>query len=61
MIDKNILEHDKFKQCHDDWYYKMYFTLLSKIISPDDNYYIYLDIKDTRSQEKVKKITRYFM
>ncbi|MFH1900044.1 MAG: DUF3800 domain-containing protein [Patescibacteria group bacterium] len=56
MIDKNILDHDKFKQGHDDWYYKMYFTLLSKIISPDDNYYIYLDIKDTRSQEKVKRL-----
>lgn len=56
MIDKNILDHGKFKQEHDEWYYKMYFTLLSKIISPNDNYYIYLDIKDTRSQEKVKKL-----
>ncbi|MCG2701410.1 DUF3800 domain-containing protein [Candidatus Parcubacteria bacterium] len=56
MIDKNVLDHKKFKQEHDDWYYKMYFTLLSKIMSPDDEYFIYLDIKDTRSQGKVKKL-----
>ncbi|MFH1565398.1 MAG: DUF3800 domain-containing protein [bacterium] len=56
MINKNILDHNKFKQYHDDWYYKMYFTLLSKIISPKDDYSIYLDIKDTKSQEKVKKL-----
>jgi len=56
MIDKNTLDHDKFKQKHDDWYYKMYFILLSKIISPDDDYFIYLDIKDTKSQEKVKRL-----
>ncbi|MBU4480439.1 DUF3800 domain-containing protein [Patescibacteria group bacterium] len=56
MIDKNILDHAKFKQEHDDWYYKMYFTLLGKIISPGNDYFIYLDIKDTKSQEKVRKL-----
>jgi len=56
IIDKNILNHEKFNQDHDDWYYKMYFTLLSKIISPKDNYIIYLDIKDTESQKKVTKL-----
>lgn len=56
MIDKSVLNHDRFQQEHDDWYYKMYFILLSKIISPDDSYFVYIDIKDTRSNRKVDKL-----
>jgi hypothetical protein len=56
LIDKSILDHKKFNQDHDKYYYKMYFQLLSKIIPPKGEFNIYLDIKDTRSQEKVKKL-----
>jgi hypothetical protein len=52
--DKSILNHEAFNQTHDDWYYKMYFNLLNKIIEPRDENYIYLDIKDTRSAGKVR-------
>lgn len=52
--DKSIINHEMFNQTHDDWYYKMYFTLLNKIIAPRDENYIYLDIKDTRSAGKVR-------
>ncbi len=41
---------------HDDFYYMMYFSLLSKILSPDECYNIYLDIKDTRSRLKLRKL-----
>jgi len=34
----------------------MYFDLLKVILSPDCAYNIYIDIKDTRSQEKVMKL-----
>lgn len=34
----------------------MYFSLLSKILSPTDKNEIYLDIKDTRSSEKVVQL-----
>ena len=54
--DKSILDHDRFRQTHDDWYYKMYYELLSKLIDPDDSYRIYLDIKDTRSALKAEKL-----
>lgn len=56
VINKNNLEHHKFDQTHDDFYYKMYFTLLNKIINPKDRYFIYLDIKDTNSSKKAEKL-----
>jgi hypothetical protein len=58
IINKNSLNHDKFGQTHDEFYYKMYFELLSKILEPQDRYNIYLDIKDTQGSEKVKKLQK---
>ncbi|HEX8043211.1 MAG TPA: DUF3800 domain-containing protein [Candidatus Deferrimicrobium sp.] len=52
--DKSILNHESFKQNHDTWYYKMWFVLLKQILDPKSFYKIYLDIKDTRSQRKIK-------
>jgi hypothetical protein len=54
--DKKALNHEAFNQDHDTFYYKMYFDLLKVILSPDCAYNIYIDIKDTRSQEKVMKL-----
>lgn len=54
--DKAVLEHEKFGHDHDTWYYKMYFDMLKVILSPHDQYRIYLDIKDTKSAEKVRKL-----
>jgi len=54
--DKSKLQHEKFCHDHDTWYYKMYFDMLKVILSPDDCYRIYLDIKDTRGASKVKKL-----
>lgn len=54
--DKSVLQHEKFGQTHDEWYYKMYFDMLKVIISPENRYRIYLDIKDTRGGRKIKKL-----
>lgn len=54
--DKGKINHQKFNQTHDDWYYKQYFNMLKIIFKPEDKYNIYLDIKDTRSNEKVEKL-----
>jgi hypothetical protein len=54
--DKSILRHNEFAQTHDDWYYKMYFNMLKVIIRPNCVYHIYLDIKDTRSRQKLAKL-----
>ena len=57
VLNKEALDHDAFNQGdHDLFYYKMQFSLLSKILSPDGRYAIYLDIKDTRSRRKLKKL-----
>ena len=55
--DKGELKHEAFGQEHDDWYYKMFFLLLTVIIEPDHNYNIYLDIKDMRSRRKLRKLS----
>ena len=54
--DKTVLDHGRFAQSHDDWYYKMYYTLLSPIFSRRFEYRIYIDIKDTRGVEKQRKL-----
>ncbi len=57
--DKSILNHDAYNQSHDEFYYKMYFDMLKIILSPQDSYNIYLDIKDTQSQYKIERLKKY--
>ena len=52
--DKSLLNHVRYEQNHDAFYYKMFFTLLKIIFVPNQQYAIYLDIKDTRSQQMVQ-------
>lgn len=52
--DKSILNHEKYSQTHDQFYYKMYFDLLKTIFSPNSTYNIYIDIKDTIGAKKVE-------
>jgi len=54
--DKSILDHEKHKQTHDDFYYKMYFELLKVLFNPDSCYNIYLDIKDTYGGVRTKRL-----
>jgi hypothetical protein len=54
--DKKKLRHKAFHQDHDTWYYKMFFDLLKVLFDPRCRYRIYLDIKDTRSADKVAKL-----
>lgn len=54
--DKGILRHEEFGQDHDTWYFKMYFDLLKVIVDPNHAYKIYLDVKDTQSAAKVRKL-----
>jgi len=56
VADKANLRHDDFGQTHDEWYFKMYFDLLKVILNPEQRYHIYLDVKDTRSASKVRKL-----
>ena len=57
ILNKSTLDHKNFnKNSHDAFYYKMYFSLLSKLLSPESKYNIYVDIKDTRSRAMNRKL-----
>lgn len=56
IIDKDKINHEKFNQTHNDFYYKVYYQLLCRAIVPQKENYIYLDIKDTKSSRKINKL-----
>ena len=60
VLNKNKLDHKSFnKDSHNNFYYKMYFSLLNKLLSPENKYNIYIDIKDTQSRlmnQKLKEV-----
>lgn len=57
ILNKSELDHKNFNHgSHDTFYYKMYFSLLSKLLSPDNKYDIYLDIKDTHGRLKNRRL-----
>ena len=53
---KSALRHTDFGETHDDWYYKMLFTLVSPLLKPENRHRIYLDHKDTHSAAKAAKL-----
>lgn len=59
IVDKKQLNHNAFNQTHDDFYYKMYWQMLGRLIDPVNQYHIYLDIKDTQGVYKVQKLQKY--
>jgi len=54
--DKASLDYAAFNHTNDTFYYKMYFSMLKLILNPNKGHNIYIDIKDTRSKEKVHKL-----
>ena len=56
--DKATLDYEKYNHTHDTFYYKMYFSMLKVILNPEKGHHIYIDIKDTRSREKVHKLEK---
>jgi hypothetical protein len=53
---KSSLDYQKYNHTHDTFYYKMYFSMLKAILNPEKSHHIFIDIKDTRSKEKVHKL-----
>jgi Protein of unknown function (DUF3800) len=54
---KGGLTHSAFGQIHDEWYYKMYFYLLRNLVTRRDHTYrIFIDVKDTASGKRNKKL-----
>lgn len=53
---KSALRHGDFGQTHDEWYYKMLFSLVSPLLKPENRHRIYLDRKDTHGAAKAAKL-----
>ncbi|MBA1159646.1 MULTISPECIES: DUF3800 domain-containing protein [Bacillus] len=54
---KDELDHSIYNgNDYDTWYYKMYYLLLDPFTLPNNNYRIFIDIKDSRGGKKVKKL-----
>ncbi len=59
VVDKTKLNHEKYGQTHDEFYYKMYFHCLSGLVSTHDENYIYLDKKDTKGTYRIERLQFY--
>lgn len=56
LPNKSVLRHNEFSQSHDDFYYKMYYYTISYFLNQEDDLEVYIDIKDTNSMKKIKKL-----
>ncbi|MBQ6230533.1 MAG: DUF3800 domain-containing protein [Eubacterium sp.] len=59
VVDKTKLNHKKYNQTHDEFYYKMYFHCLSGLVETQDENYIYLDKKDTKGSYRISRLHFY--
>jgi len=55
-VEKSKINNQDFSQTYDEFYYKMYYQLLNHKINSCYSYNVYLDIKDTLSACKVRKL-----
>jgi len=58
IVKKEQIDNMRENFTYNDFYFKMYYQLLHHKLSMEDTYNIYLDIKDTRSHKKVKKLQK---
>ncbi len=57
VSDKSKLDHTTFNSgSHDSFYYKMFYQVLRVIITPGEQYVVYMDIKDTRSGIRMRHL-----
>lgn len=59
VVNKSKINIGDSLKAYDDFYYKMYYQLISHKINFENSYNIYLDIKDTLSANKVKTLHTY--
>lgn len=55
-INKQQIKCDEMGQSFEDFYYKMYYYLLNYKVDTTDHYNVYIDIKDTWSNQKAKRL-----
>lgn len=55
---KQRLDLESFNLSYDDWYQRIYYLVLKEMIEIGETYGIYVDIKDTKGDEKVKLLRK---
>lgn len=56
IVDKSQIDETRPEYTFNDFYFRMYFQLLHHEVDLENTYNIYFDIKDTCSQEKLRKL-----
>lgn len=59
VTDKSRLRHNEYNQDHNIFYDKMYYYMLLNIIENDEQYNIYVDIKDSYTNDKCNILKSY--
>lgn len=54
--DKDKLDFDFYDGNYEIWYYKIYYTMISTLLSSDKKFNIYMDIKDNNQSKKIKTL-----
>jgi len=57
IVKKKEIDETREGFTYDDFYFKMYYQLLYHKLNAENAYNIYLDIKDTRSQGKLRRLS----
>lgn len=62
VINKSNLHHDRYNDGEaDTFYYKMYYYALLPFFTPNKNYNIFMDYKDTKGGQRVKKLNEVIL
>jgi hypothetical protein len=59
IVEKSQIDEGRPDYTFDDFYFRMYFQLLHHDIDLENTYNIYFDIKDTCSQQRLRKLRDY--
>ena len=51
---QNKLNCKEYNITYDDWYNRIYYLLIKELIDIENNYRIYMDIKDSLGGERVR-------
>ena len=55
-LNKKSLNYEHFNLTHDDWYQRIYYLTLREMVSIGNTYNIFVDIKDTKGDEKIQTL-----
>lgn len=56
VVDKSQIDNTREGFTYDDFYFRMYYQLVAHKMIPKSTYNLYLDVKDTRSQDKLARL-----